>query len=67
LAAAGLQRGSRSSSRQADDCPDEIDSSKGCISTDQPLARAALKNRADDEFEAALPAGLLRFAVLKVS
>jgi transcription elongation factor GreB len=47
--------------------PDETDASKGYISIDSPLARAALKKRADDEFEAALPAGLLRFAVLEVS
>ena len=47
--------------------PDETDAGKGHISIDSPLARAALKKRADDEFEVALPAGLLRFAVLEVS
>ena len=30
----------------------------GCISIDSPLARAMLKKRVDDEFEAALPGGL---------
>jgi len=46
--------------------PDEIDASKGWISIDSPLARAALKKRADDEFEAALPAGPTRFIVVSV-
>ncbi len=46
--------------------PDEIDAAKGWISIDSPLARAALKKRIDDEFEAALPAGPTRFIVVDV-
>lgn len=46
--------------------PDEIDAAKGWISIDSPLARAALKKRIDDEFEAALPAGPARFIVVDV-
>ncbi|KFN41148.1 transcription elongation factor GreB [Arenimonas oryziterrae] len=47
--------------------PDETDARLGLISIDSPLARAALKKRADDELEALLPGGLTRFAVLSVS
>ena len=46
--------------------PDETDAKAGWISIDSPLARAALKKRVDDEFEASLPAGPARFAVLDV-
>ncbi len=46
--------------------PDEIDAAKGWISIDSPLARAALKKRVDDEFEAPLPAGPARFIVVSV-
>ena len=46
--------------------PDEIDAAKGWISIDSPLARAALKKRIDDEFEAPLPAGPTRFIVVDV-
>ena len=46
--------------------PDEIDAPGGLISIDSPLARAALKKRVDDEFEAPLPSGVVRFAVLSV-
>jgi transcription elongation factor GreB len=46
--------------------PDEIDAAKGWISIDSPLARAALKKRIDDEFEALLPAGPTRFIVVDV-
>lgn len=46
--------------------PDETDAKKGWISIDSPLARAALKKRIDDEFEAELPGGQTRFAVLSV-
>lgn len=46
--------------------PDEIDAARGWISIDSPLARAALKKRIDDEFEAVLPAGPARFVVVSV-
>lgn len=46
--------------------PDETDVKTGFISIDSPLARAALKKRADDEIEALLPNGLTKFFVLKV-
>jgi len=46
--------------------PDETDAKRGWISIDSPLARAMLKKRADDEFEAALPAGNARFVILDV-
>lgn len=47
--------------------PDETDAALGHISIDSPLARAALKKRVDDEFEAALPGGVRRFVVVAVS
>ena len=47
--------------------PDETDAAQGYISIDSPLARAALKKRIDDEFEAALPGGMQRFTVIAVS
>jgi transcription elongation factor GreB len=47
--------------------PDEIDAGRGWISIDSPLARAALKKRADDEFEAELPGGRCRFCVIAIS
>lgn len=46
--------------------PDETDAKLGHISIDSPLARALLKKRIDDEFEARLPGGLTRFLVLDV-
>jgi transcription elongation factor GreB len=46
--------------------PDETDASCGWISIDAPLARAALKRRVDDAFEAELPTGRVRFIVLSV-
>lgn len=46
--------------------PDETDAKLGWISIDSPLARAALKKRIDDEFEAELPGGRLRFAIVGV-
>ena len=46
--------------------PDETDAKLGWISIDSPLARAILKKRADDEFEAMLPGGLARFRILAV-
>jgi len=47
--------------------PDETDAKKGWISIDSPFARAALKKRAEEEFEADLPGGRMRFAVVAVS
>ena len=46
--------------------PDEIDAKLGFISIDSPLARAMLKKRIDDEFEAVLPGGPTRFAIVGV-
>jgi transcription elongation factor GreB len=47
--------------------PDETDAPRGWISIDSPLARAMLGKRADDEFEALLPAGPARFVILDVA
>ena len=47
--------------------PDETDARQGWISVDSPLARAALKKRLDDEFEAELPGGRTRFAIVAVT
>ena len=46
--------------------PDETDAPRGWISIDSPLARALLKKRVDDEFEAELPAGRRAFTVVSV-
>ena len=46
--------------------PDETDAKLGYISIDSPLARAMLKKRVDDEFEAALPGGIRRYAIVAV-
>lgn len=46
--------------------PDETDARLGWISIDSPLARAMLKKRVDDEFEALLPGGPQRFVILEV-
>ncbi|MGY3231634.1 transcription elongation factor GreB [Luteibacter sp. HA06] len=46
--------------------PDETDARKGWISIDSPMARAVLKKRVDDEFDADLPGGRTRFAVIAV-
>lgn len=46
--------------------PDETDARLGWISIDSPLARAMLKKRVDDEFDATLPGGPARFAILAV-
>jgi len=46
--------------------PDETDAKAGWISIDSPLARAVLKKRVDDEFEAELPGGRTRFAIVAV-
>ena len=47
--------------------PDETDPTLGYISIDSPLARAALKKHVDDEFEAELPGGRRRYAIVAVS
>src|SRR5688572_25861165 len=46
--------------------PDETDSKLGWISVDSPLARAMLKKRIDDEFEAQLPSGAARYVIVDV-
>jgi len=46
--------------------PDETDAPRGWISIDSPLARAMLGKHVDDEFEAALPDGPVRFVILAV-
>jgi len=46
--------------------PDETDAALGHISIDSPLARAMLKKRLDDEFEAQLPGGPQRFVIVEV-
>ena len=47
--------------------PDETDAPLGLISIDSPLARAALKKRVDDEFEAVLPTGKATYVVVSVT
>lgn len=47
--------------------PDETDARLGWISIDSPLARAMLKKRVDDEFEAQLPTGAQRFHIVAVA
>ena len=47
--------------------PDETDAALGWISIDSPLARAALRKRADDEFDSDLPGGGRHFVVVTVS
>jgi transcription elongation factor GreB len=47
--------------------PDETDAKLGYISIDSPLARAMLKKRVDDEFEAALPGGIRRYAIVAIA
>lgn len=46
--------------------PDETDARRGWISIDSPLARAALKKRLDDEFDADLPGGRVRFVIVDI-
>lgn len=46
--------------------PDETDAKRGYISIDSPLARAMLKKRMDDEFDATLPGGSVRLAIVDV-
>ena len=47
--------------------PDETDATRGWISIDAPLARAALGRRVDAAFEVELPTGPERFIVLSVA
>ncbi len=47
--------------------PDETDAKLGWISIDSPLARAMLKKRVDDDFEAQLPDGPQRFFIVGVA
>ena len=47
--------------------PDETDAKRGWISIDAPLARAMLKKRVDDDFEAPLPGGTVRYAIVEVA
>ena len=46
--------------------PDETDAKQGWISIDSPLARAMLRKRLDDEFDAELPSGRQRFVIVDV-
>ena len=46
--------------------PDETDAKRGWISIDAPLARTMLKKRVDDEVEAQLPGGTVRFVIIDV-
>ena len=46
--------------------PDETDATRGWISIDSPLARAMLKKRFDDEFDAVLPGGIANYAIVEV-
>ena len=46
--------------------PDETNAKLGWISIDSPLARAMLKKRIDDEFEAQLPGGAARYFIVDV-
>jgi len=46
--------------------PDETDATLGWISIDSPLARAALRKRVNDEFEAMLPTGKATYIVVSV-
>jgi transcription elongation factor GreB len=47
--------------------PDETDAKLGWISIDAPLARAMLKKRVDDTFDAPLPGGTVRYAIVEVA
>ena len=47
--------------------PDETDAKRGWISIDAPLARAMLRKRVDDDFEAPLPGGTVRYAIVEVA
>jgi len=47
--------------------PDETDPALGWISVDSPLARAVLRKRVGDEFEAELPGGRRAFSIVTVT
>ncbi|HTC26060.1 transcription elongation factor GreB [Dyella sp.] len=47
--------------------PDETSAKLGWISIDSPLARAVMKKKLDDEFEAELPGGRTRFTIIGVT
>jgi transcription elongation factor GreB len=46
--------------------PDETDAQRGWISIDAPLARAMLKKRLDDEFDAVLPGGIVHCTIIGI-
>ena len=46
--------------------PDETDAQRGWISIDAPLARAMLKKRVDDEFDAVLPGGIVHYTIVGI-
>lgn len=46
--------------------PDETDAARRWISIDSPLARAMLKKRIDDEFDAHLPGGTARYLIVAI-
>ena len=46
--------------------PDETDAQRGWISIDAPLARAMLKKRVDDEFDAVLPGGIVHYLIIEI-
>ena len=46
--------------------PDETDARLGWVSIDAPLARAMLKKRVDDEFDAVLPGGIVHYAIIEI-
>ncbi len=46
--------------------PDETDAQRGWISIDAPLARAMLRKRVDDGFDAVLPGGVVRYAIVGI-
>lgn len=46
--------------------PDETDAQRGWISIDAPLARAMLKKRVGDEFDAVLPGGIVHYQIISI-
>ena len=47
--------------------PDETDARRGWISIDAPLARAMLRKRVGDEFQAQLPGGPVDYAIVSLA
>lgn len=47
--------------------PDEIDSSKGYISIDSPMAKALLKKQLDDEVSVQTPNGAVHYEIVEVN